>query len=234
MINPDTVQSSNVLTASTVSVSSNMRPVIEKMCSYFGNKIFIRSKAQGFPNFPLVRFYNKEEHDSKKTMKCVQIGNIIKEANVIKSQVVYQLKHEDDKTFKLKVRIAPHGNEDTFKNDLRNDVSMCGPVGMRLLLATATIFKRKISKINVKIAILQSGKATRNVYVVPPKERNNNGNLLWLLSAVSYDLVNANEKWKVLSDFFLLDNGFTQVSLIPRLFMIKKWEFILLVSKNRR
>lgn len=79
-------------------------------------------------------------------------------ANVIGSHVIYKLKYKDDKYIKLKARIAPLGNEDLLKHDLRSDCSICIAIGMRILLSTATTKKWFLTKLDVKTAFLQTVK----------------------------------------------------------------------------
>lgn len=49
----------------------------------------------------------------------------------------------------------------------------------------------RLTKIDVKSASLQTGKAQRNVFVVPPYERKDKPRFLWLLKSAAYGLVDA-------------------------------------------
>ena len=71
---------------------------------------------------------------------------------------------------------------------------------MRLLISIASLYAWRLSKIDVKSAFLQTGKAERDVYVIPPVESGDRGKCAWLLETASYGLVNANAKWQVHSD----------------------------------
>lgn len=54
----------------------------------------------------------------------------------------------------------------------------------------------------------------------------------WLLKAVAYDLVNANEKWQTRSDGLLLSLGLSRVPIIPQLlFREKNGNLFVLVAK---
>lgn len=57
---------------------------------------------------------------------------------------------------------------------------MCSPVGMRILLSTATKQKWRLTKLDVKTAFLQTGQAERDVYVIPPRESDDFGKAIWL------------------------------------------------------
>lgn len=134
---------------------------------------------------------------------------------------MYKVKVGDDNSLKLKARIAPHGNEDSLKHELRSDCSMCSPTGIRLLLSYACMNRLRISKIDVTSAFLQTGAAERDVYVLPPRESADRGRFLWLLLAAAYGLVNANAKWQVLSDALVLALGFEPIALCPQLFAMR-------------
>lgn len=155
------------------------------MLEYFGNKQFMGYEATGFPQFALSNAYNYEEAEFTKTVECVSLTDVPENANVISSHVLYKININDDKSLKLKARIAPHGNEDCMKDDLKSACSMCSSVGLRILLLTASLQKWRLSKIDVKSASLQTGNAARDVYVIPPKESADLGKVLWLLLAAS-------------------------------------------------
>lgn len=190
------------------------------MFDHFCNQSFLNFKAQGFLSFPLIISYNTEEADFKKTVQCIPIDKIPKNENVIGSHVIYKLKHNDVKSLKLKSRIAPLGNEDSVREELRSDCSMCSPVGMLILLSTVTDNKWYIVKLDVKTSFLKTGKAMRYVYVIPLHESADSGKFVWLLLAAAYGLVNANDNWQVLFDSLLIEIGFTQSPTIPHLFVI--------------
>lgn len=122
---------------------------------------------------------------------------------------------------KLKARIAPHGNEDSMKYQLRSDCSQCTPTGIRVLLSLATLYEWRISKIDVTSAFLQTGHAERDVHVRPPAESYQRKWFLWLLNSATYGLVNDIAKWQVHSDQILLDLGMLRTPLIPQLFYFK-------------
>lgn len=203
-------------------VVSNEGEILNQLLEYFGNKPFLRYRAQGFPTFPLLNAYNSGEEDFKKTVKTVPIDEVPKDANVISSHVIYKVKVNDDKSLKLKARIAPHGNEDSIKNELRSDCAMCPPLGVRIILSIATLFAWILTAIDVKTAFLQTGRAERDVYVIPPTESTDRGSKMWLLLCAAYGLINSNAKWQVQSDQELKDIGFQQIPVVPQLFMLRR------------
>ncbi len=154
-------------------------------------------------------------------MKEVRISQVPRDANVISSHVLYKVKILDDGTMILKGRIAPQRDKDQDKDNLKTDSSTCPPVGIRILLSLCNIFKWSIAKVDVKSAFLQTGAATRNVYVIPPRECSDRSKY-WLLLTAAYGLVNTNAKWQDHSDNFLRRIKFEQLVYAPQLFYMKK------------
>lgn len=95
----------------------------------------------------------------------------------------------DDNSLKLKARIAPHGNEDSIKTELKSDCNMCSPTGVRMVLLIASLEKWRLTNADVKAAFIQTVQAQRNVYAIPPKESTDDG-FVWLLITVAYGLAN--------------------------------------------
>lgn len=133
---------------------------------------------------------------------------------------------------KLKARIAPHGNEDAMKEELTKDCATCSPAGLRILESVAALFGWTVIRIDAKSAFLQTGKADRKVYVIPPNESEMKSTHLWLLLAAAYGLVNANAKWQAKSDSRLYEIGMTQCQQIPQLFyMHENGRLVLIAAK---
>lgn len=65
---------------------------------------------------------------------------------------------------------------------------------------------------------LQTVRAENNVYVLPPLESCNKGRCLWILLTATYELINTNEKWQVLSDTILTVIVFSQTRVLTQLF----------------
>lgn len=179
----------------------------------------------------MINAYKKEEEAFKRTVREIPRDSVPTDSNVISSHVLYKLKLNDDNSLKLKGRIAPHGNQDSMKMDLRSDCCMCSPTGLRLVLMLAALNKWRIVKADVKNAFLQTGLAERDVYVIPPKESTNRKSL-WLLLAAAYGLVNANSKWQLQSDKALTTMGLEQSRHIPQLFTFKRnGKLVLIIAK---
>ena len=153
-----------------------------------------------------------------KYVKIVKRSNLPPGANIISSHAIYKIKLNDDQSLKLKARIAPHGNEDSDKDVMKTDCCMCSPLGIRIVVSVSTYKKWRLIRIDVKTAFQQTGPAMRSVFVIPPKESRQR-DVVWLLLAAAYGLVNSNAKWQVKSDGAITSLGFIQSSAIPQLFL---------------
>lgn len=198
-------------------MKSTEQEVLTSFVDTFGHKDFMKFQAPGLPSFPLSNAYEKEEESFKDTVEAIPISQVPDNANVITSHVIYKVKTNDDGSFKMKARIAPHGNKDLDRNQLKTDSAVCPTLGIRILLSLATIFMWCLAKIDFKRAFLQTGDARRDVYVVPPGESNDK-NHYWLLRPASYGLDNANAKWQEHSDYLLKSLGLQQLTYVRQLF----------------
>jgi len=198
-------------------LSSLEADAIQIYFSVFKFKEFLQSHAQGLPQFIIQNAYEKEETSFKKTVRSIHCSKVPQFSNVISSHVLYKVKKMDDGSMKMKARIAPHGNKDKFKNDVKKDSATCPPVGIRIALSIASMLKWDTAKIDFTSAFLQAGDATRDVYVIPPRESSDKM-FRWLLLTAAYGLVNAGAKWQEHIDSFLLQIGFIHVIFIPQLF----------------
>ena len=90
------------------------------------------------------------------------------------------MKINEDRLFKRKDRIAPHGNEDIQKLEMKTDCCICSPAGIRKVLMFAAMFGWKSCHDDALTEFMQTGDAKRSVYVIPPKECKNR-RFLWLL-----------------------------------------------------
>ena len=127
--------------ASTVELTSNYDNVIKMFYKRFGHKDFLAYQAEGLPSFPLINAYVDEESKFKDNVRVIDMSEVPRNANVITSHVLYKVKANDDGSMKMKARIAPHGNKDKDRSDLKSDSATCPPTGIRLLLSIAAIKK---------------------------------------------------------------------------------------------
>lgn len=191
----------------------------------------MRHHAEGYQQPVLFKAYQEEELEFLKTVSVIPRSSLPRNANVISSHTIYKIKITDDDGLKLKARIAPHGNEDSIKEDLKSDCNMCSPSGVRVVLCIASIKGWRITKADVKAAFLQTGQALRDVYVIPPRECTSK-DVYWLLLTAAYGLVNANAKWQSQSDQLFFDLGLEQCPVLPQLFyIIKNGQLVLLAAK---
>ena len=226
----DTLQGGALEVVKTL--TSNHQEVIQSMMDKLGQRPFMYHHAQGFDQSAMIKSYDAEEEKYISTVKRVPRRKVPRDANIVSSHVVYRIKVEDDDSLRLKARIAPHGNEDSDIENLKTDCCMCPPSGIRVITVTATVRTWRIVKIDVEMAFHQSGKAERNVYVIPPKDSRLR-NEYWLLLVAGYGLINSNAKWQFVSDNSLLQIGLKCVPEIQQLFVKhdENGNLILLVIK---
>ena len=131
----------------------------------FEHKEFTRGPAQRLPSFVQENAYKAEETNFLRTIRIIPPSRAPKGANIIRSQVIYQVKQSDEGNLYLKARIVTHGNKDRDKIGLKTDSTTCSPVGIRLLVSIATI-KWNIAKIDFKSSFCSSGTAQSDVYAL--------------------------------------------------------------------
>lgn len=54
----------------------------------------------------------------------------------------------------VKARIAPHGNNDDLKDDLKKSSATCSPFGVRIALSIAMLKKWNVAKIDITAVFL--------------------------------------------------------------------------------
>lgn len=86
----------------------------------------------------------------------------------------------------MKVRIAPHENEDDLKDILNKNCSTCPPTGLTMVKYKASLHGWTIYKGDVKVSFLQTGKSERDLYVRPPVESRMKFTHMWLLLTAPY------------------------------------------------
>lgn len=163
-------------------------------------------------------------------VKCVPRSSVPDIANIIGSHTVYKITVNDDESLKLKATIALHGNEDPDKSNLHTKCCMCPLLGIRVVSSTATIRRRRCVCTDAEAAFMQTGKSSRDVYVIPPIESGFR-NILWLLVFAAYGVVNSNSKWQRNLTMFFFKLGMHAMPEIPQLFVFKDEEQVLLISK---
>lgn len=72
------------------------------------------------------------------------------------------MKHNDERTLKLKERIETHGNEDDLKSSMSSNCTSCLTTGLRIIQSTASLLGWNFHKEDVKYAFLKTGLANRD------------------------------------------------------------------------
>lgn len=196
-----------------------MNSVLNVRLVFFGNRPFLKNQAQGFPQFCLQSAYSVEQPGFKRTIQTISFDDVLRNANIISSHLLYNIRTNNDRSLKIKAHVAPYGNRDSSKVMLRSECFMSPSIGLRLFASLASLKKWRVTKIDVTTSSLRTGSADRDVYVVPSVESANRSKCLRLLLTAAYSLVNSNAKWKVMSDQLLTEIGFYSIPLIPKQFM---------------
>lgn len=111
----------------------------------------------------------------------VPISSNLRDLNIIGSYTIYKLELNDDKSLLLKAQIALRGNDDLNKENLNTAWPMCPPLSIRIVTTTASTRKWRVVRVDAKCAFLQTGPATKIVYVRPPREPQYRNNFSWLV-----------------------------------------------------
>ena len=201
-------------------LSSHEQTALKEYMRRFGSKEFLLHQAEGLSSWVTQNAYDAEQSKFLQSVRRVHISHVPRNANIIRSHVLYKVKSLDDNSLLMKARIAPHGNEDRERYNLRTDSESCSPLGIRVLQSIAVIKKWFLTKVDILSAFLQSGPAERDVYVVPPRECSDRW-FYWLLLTAAYGLVNANVKWQKHCDNTFNRLGLSSVKYIPQLFYLR-------------
>lgn len=215
----------------SLSLERNEQEVLSDVDDVLGYRPFHRHQCQAFDQWLIISSYIEDEKIIFENVKVVPRSAVSKSANIICSHVIYRIKSDDKNLFKFRARIAPHGNEDSEKDNLHIDCCLCPQIGIPFFLCvTASKMKWRVVRFDNQSAFLKTGKPSRDVSVRPPAECSQRHFVLCLLDVAAYGLLNANDKWQNLSDDALTSLGLEHVDLIPQLFIIKKNEYVVLVA----
>lgn len=125
--------------------------------------------AQRFEQGELQKCYSAEEAESVRRVRKVAISEVPKSANIKRGHTPYEINTGDTEDLGLKAIIVPHVNGDKERN-LRTECCMCPPDGVRVILSTAALLGWNIAKEDAEAALLKTGRAVRDVYVIAPRE----------------------------------------------------------------
>lgn len=106
-------------------LSSSEQQSLQLYHNRFKSKDFMLRHAEGLPSYTIANAYMVEEQNFVK--ECVRLhrSKVPSDANVIRSHVIYKIKTRDDDSLTCKARIAPHGNEDSERENLKTDSACC-------------------------------------------------------------------------------------------------------------
>ena len=140
--------------------------------------------------------------------KTFSVYDLVEDAGqeAIDGRWIIQKKDDHDSLkVNLKARYCLRGFKE--ENKPRSDSPTVDRMSTKLLYAiTAQMKGWVLESIDVTAAFLQGGELDRDIYVIPPKEANNEG-FLWKMKKAAYGLCDASRRWFVRVVEFLLSLG---------------------------
>ena len=122
-----------------------------------------------------------------------------------------------EKGDEIRARLTARGYEET--EEFPKDSPTMQKSSLRLLLTLATLFGWVIQAVDVTSAFLQGNRLDRDVFVLPPKEANENGKL-WKLLKCLYGLKDASRRWYDKVESRLLELNFKKSKYDPGFFYL--------------
>lgn len=89
-------------------LTSAEQTVLKDYKNRFQSKEFLLNHAEGLPSHITSNAYEAEEANFTKECQIIPRNKVPNNANLIRSHVLYKIKHRDDSTLICKERIAPH------------------------------------------------------------------------------------------------------------------------------
>lgn len=122
-------------------------------------------------------------------------NSVPRNAIIISSHTIFEVKEDDEKVRKLKARLVTHVNRDDMKNEIRKDFSNADMIIVRLLIGIALCIGFSFGVAGVKSAFLQSGPILREIFVRPAPEFWKRKGVLWKLTKLPYGIEEAGQHW---------------------------------------
>lgn len=120
---------------------------------------FTRPNSQVFDKSVIINAYDVNECELVELVAKVPVEDVPCNSNVTLIQVIYKLKFNDDKLLIIYSRIAPLGNYDSNKTDLRTKFCMCYPCSFRIFLSILSLRFWHVSKAYKNPAFLKTVRA---------------------------------------------------------------------------
>ena len=139
----------------------------------------------------------------------------------IKTRWVVTENDDDSKGYKLKARLCMRGDTEQNTGNIRVDSPTAHKDSLKLALAISANEGFEIVSADIKSAFLQGKSLDRKVYVIPPAEAKEEGNL-WLLEKGAYGLMDGSRLFYLELKEKLLKLGMNEVSGDSALFTMQK------------
>lgn len=182
----------------------------------------MRHVAQEFASYAIDHTHCSGKADFKLICRMVLLFGALEDTNIISSHELYGVEVMDDKALNLKAWIAQHGDEESHLSQLCSNCFMCSLVEACILLSTAAPQSGRIAQPDVKAAFLHTGRATKDVYVILPRDIFGCRKALKMLLTATYCLVNASAESQVQSNRALTGVGFVTASVIHQLSLLHR------------
>lgn len=201
---------------------SQAQQVLEQVYDTVGGEQLTRRRMECAPTWILDQAMRKEIEDNwEGAIERIPEKDVPRHANVISSHIIYKVKQEEGHK-RMKARLCPHGNRDKLRGHIRKDSATARFNIIRIILSLATLFDFSIACADIKGAYLHSGPITRQLYVRPPKELDEDRGILWRLIKMPYGISEAGRQWaKAFESWLLNEAGFERISGISQLFIMK-------------
>lgn len=152
----------------SLTLSGDISEVLAEILEFFCNNWFMLQESHGFSPYATSNAFDAKEASFNNTVRFLTVSSLPHNANTISSHVIYKVKITDDHILQLSSCISRHFNKDSDKVYLRRDCSMCSSAAMRIILSMASLFKCRLTRLDVKPAFIHTIHAEREVYVHSP------------------------------------------------------------------
>ena len=144
-------------------------------------------------NHPEVQDVMEQELQKWKTFGAYEIVEDVGQETIDGRWIIQKKVEYDGLKVNLKARYCLRGFKE--ENKPRSDSPTVDRMSTKLLYAvTAQMKGWTLESIDVTAAFLQGDELDRDIFVVPPKEANNQG-LLWKMKKAAYGLCDASRRW---------------------------------------
>lgn len=202
-------------------LQSDRNQMLNLVHETFGSKQVNRSQWDFAPSWIADEAFTRENDNNwPSAYRTIRECDVPRDANIIKSQVVYKLTTGEDGTRKLKGRLVPHGNRDDEKENLLKDSSSTHLNTARFLFSLEKFLNFRLGTADISGAYFQSGPIQREIFSSPPCEWKGKRSTLWRLLQLPFSIVGAGrELQKTVENWILSKGNLQRVYSLSQLFV---------------